>query len=70
MTALKRPVRRAAAGYVVILHPGETPLVEVREKGRRKGFAVPVANLYVMLAVRDADRSRAAKRKIKRGRLS
>ena len=62
MTALKRLVRRSAAGFVVILHPGSAPLIEVREAGRRKGFAVPVANLYTILATREADRMRAEKR--------
>ena len=62
MTALNRRVRRAAAGYVVILHPGATPLVEIREAGRRKGFSVTLASLYTILATREADRVRAEKR--------
>lgn len=70
MTKLNRVVKRAASGYVISLLPGAVPLIEVREKGRRKGFSIAPANLYVLLALREADRSRVAKRKIKRGRLS
>ncbi len=66
MTVLSRPVKRRVPGgrrgFVVSLHPGLVPLVEVREAGRRKGFSVPVANLYTILAQREAERERAEKR--------
>jgi len=59
---LKRRVPGGRRGYVVILHPGATPLLEIREAGRRKGFAAPIANLYTILAQREAERVRAEKR--------
>jgi hypothetical protein len=67
MTDLARIVRRRVRaagrrGFVVILHPGVVPLVEIREAGRRSGFSVPVANLYTILAQREAERVRAEKR--------
>jgi len=69
---LKRRVRavdyRHQRGFVVILHPGPAPLVEIREAGRRKGFSVPVANLYVILAQRAAEQARAEKRAARENR--
>jgi hypothetical protein len=65
---LKRRVPGDRRGYVVILHPGATPLVEIREAGRRKGFAAPIANLYVMLAQREAERVRHEKRAARKAR--
>lgn len=66
MTDLTRILKRRVPGerraFVVILHPGAVPLVEIREAGRRKGFSAPVANLYTILALRDAERARAEKR--------
>lgn len=70
MTGLNRKVRRAAGDYVVILHPGQFPTIEVREKGRRAGFSVTVGGLHTMLAMRAADirtQGRAARR-VMRGR--
>ena len=67
MTVLSRKVRRVVRpengrrDLVVILHPGADPLVEVREKGRRSGYAVTVARLFTMLAIRAADVARAEK---------
>lgn len=61
MTALNRRVRReipaARRPLIVMLIPGELPLIEIREKGRRKGFAAPVAAVYVMLAKRAAEQA-------------
>lgn len=69
---LKRRIRLTSfqhrRGFVVILHPGPAPLVEIREAGRRKGFAVPVANLYVILAQRAAEQARAEKRASRKAR--
>ena len=65
---LKRRVPGERRGFVVILHPGAVPLVEVREAGRRKGYAVPVANLYVILALREVERARHEKRAARKAR--
>lgn len=67
MTTLRRTVKRSipqerGRGFVVILHPGAVPLIEIREARRRKGFSCPVPNLYVILAQREAERARAEKR--------
>ena len=63
MTALARVVRRSVqtphAQYVVILTPGPIPLIEIREKGRRRGYAIPVGALYTVLALRAADSAHA-----------
>lgn len=68
MTALRRPVRRSIPGYVVILSPGADPMIEVRERGRRKGFGITVARLYTLLAMREADRLVAERRARRRSR--
>jgi hypothetical protein len=75
MTKLERQVRRAVAAgrreLVVILTPGETPTLELREKRRRSGFAIPLGALYVILAERAADVARAARAKrVRRSRFS
>lgn len=61
MTRLERMVRRIAGegreAFVVILHPGDGsmgPSIEVREKGRRKGYRVEVSRLYTRLAMQEA----------------
>ena len=70
MTQLSKVVKRSArtprGEYVVILHPGAEPLIEVREKCRRAGFQVGVGNLYTLLALRQADLQVAKRR---RGRI-
>lgn len=76
MTRLERKVQRLAGEIdgrelVVTLRPGPTPAIEVREKGRRSGYAVSVASLFTMLALREAERvieARRAARRRKRGR--
>lgn len=79
MIRLERPVRRvvpaARRDLVVTLRlEGGTPLVGVREKGRRRGFEVTPGALMVILAQREADAARArklAQRRARRaGRLS
>ncbi len=74
MTKLTRPVKRAVeAGsreLIVVLTPGggqRPALVEVREKGRRAGYAITVGSLFVMLAMRAADPKRAARKMRRRG---
>lgn len=61
MTRLARKVRRVAGegrdSFVVILHPEDGAMgasIEVREKGRRKGFRIEVSRLYTRLAMLDA----------------
>lgn len=73
MTTLSRTLRRRVPGgrrgFVVILHPGAAALVEVREARRRRGFSIPVASLYTILAQREAERARAEKRAARRKRI-
>ena len=76
MIRLERPVRRkvdkaARHTLVVSLVPSEAlgGIIEVRELGRRKGFSIPLSNLYTLLAQREAERAiaeRRAKRKARR----
>jgi hypothetical protein len=73
MTPLTKSVRRAIPdgrrGLVVSLIPNPGgPLLEIREKGRRKGFAAPISRLYVMLARLEADRLMAEKRAARKAR--
>ncbi len=68
MTRLGRRVRREVPqprrSLIVTLAPcGEDGTVEVREKGRRRGFAITVSALYVILAQREAESRRQARRK-------
>ena len=68
MTRLERKVRReiprGSRPLVVILEPNPAgAILEIREKGRRSGFAVPVASLYTMLALRAADLARVERKR-------
>lgn len=61
MTRLERRVRRSVGegrdGYVVILHPADGSLaasIEVRERGRRKGYRIELGRLYTRLAMTEA----------------
>lgn len=75
MTRLERAVRRAAGdgrdAFVIILHPADGsmgPSVEVREKGRRKGYRIEVGRLYTRLAMSEAGfTGKRAKVRSKRG---
>jgi hypothetical protein len=66
-------VRRFSdAKYIVTLTPASeasSATITIREKRRRGGYAVTLGSLYVILAMREADNARAAKRK-KRTKLS
>lgn len=75
MTGLTRTVKRGVPGgrrgFVVAIHPGKDPMIEVREKYRREGFSITVASLYTILAWREADRvarEKRAKHKVGRER--
>lgn len=72
MTALSRKLKRSVPGgrrgLVVILHPGAEPLLEIRERRRRRGYAIPIRNLFVILGQREADRLRAEKRAARKAR--
>jgi hypothetical protein len=74
VTKLMRTVKRTVAArprpLVVILHPpiGDHPaLIELREAGRRTGYTITLGALFTILAQREADRGRPARR---RGRLA
>lgn len=71
MQAITRKVRREAPGprrpIIITLEPGEEPTIEVREKGRRSGYRIPVRSLYTVLAQRAADNALALRRLRRRG---
>jgi hypothetical protein len=61
MTRLARKVRRVAGdgrdSFVVILHPDDGAMgasIELREKGRRKGYRIELSRLYTRLAMQEA----------------
>jgi len=73
VTVLTRRVRRSVSTrfrpLVVMLHPGAEPTIELREKGRRSGFTITLASLFVVLAERAAAQAiaeRKARRKARR----
>lgn len=73
MTPLRKPVRRRVEGerrpLVVSLIPNAGgSLLELREHGRRKGYVIPVRALWVILAMREADRLIAEKRAAKKAK--
>ena len=69
-TPLKKSVRRSVAdaalrrNLIVTLIPVDgDALVEVREHGRRSGYAIGLNRLFMMLAARAADAALDAKRR-------
>ena len=73
MTPLSRPVRRSVPSprrplvVSLTLESGEAVL-SVREKGRRQGYAITVAGLFLVLAKRAADLAVAQRKAKRRGK--
>lgn len=71
MTILERPVRRTVKAprrdlvVSLSLEAGEAVL-SIREKGRRAGYSIPIPALFTVLALRNADNLRAAKKAARR----
>ena len=73
MTLLTKSIKRESnsktqqgATLMLEIRPGATDLIIVREKGRRKGYAVPIERIYLLGARLEADEQRnitAQKRK-------
>jgi hypothetical protein len=53
---------------VLILHPGDDAIVEVREKRAHRGLSVTVEGLYWMLAARKVVADDLARKRAKRSR--
>lgn len=68
MTHLTKPVKRVTNTHthtgrslVIEIRPGATDTIFIRESGRRRGYAVPVAKCYQLGARLEAEALRAAK---------
>lgn len=76
MTKLSKPVRRETDAadrgrlLVVTLHPSAGGTIIIREKGRRKGFSLPVLTVYRLAAQAFglAEKDRKRKERVERRR--
>jgi hypothetical protein len=76
MTPLSKPISRESntrssrgRSLMIEIRPGSIDLVILREKGRRKGYAVPLEKIFQLGARLEADENRkikALKRKAKK----